>query len=76
MKNENEMKKPLIEGRRRKGQQTVRWLDGIIDSMNMSLSQLWEILKDRKTGMLYFMGLQRVGHDLVTKQQQQCIRLR
>ena len=44
--------------------------------MDMSLSQLWEILKDRKTGMLYFMGLQRVGHDLVTKQQQQCIRLR
>jgi len=45
VKNENEMKKPLIEGRRRKGQQTVRWLDGIIDSMNMSLSQLWEMVK-------------------------------
>ena len=38
----------IIEGRRRMGRQRMRWLDGIIDSMNMSLSKLEEIVKDRK----------------------------
>ena len=41
----------------------MKWLDSITDSTDMSLSKLWEMVKDSKTGMLQFMGSQRVRHN-------------
>ena len=51
-----------IEGKRRRGQQRMRWLDTITDSMDMNLSKLWEIVKDRELGVLQSMRSQRIGH--------------
>ena len=75
MQRDNTLEKTLmlkkIEGRRRKGQQRMRWLDGITDSKDVTFSKLQEIVKYREAGVLQSMWLQQVRLDWATEKQKQ-----
>ena len=58
----------MTKGRRRRGRQRIRWLDGITDSMDLSLRKLQTMVKDREPGVLQSMASQRGGHNLATEQ--------
>ena len=54
-----------IEGRRRRGRQRIRWLDGITDSLDMSLSKLWEMVKDREAWHTAVPGVSRLNNNMM-----------
>ena len=70
MQTANSLEKTLMlgktEGKRRRGQQKMRQLDNITDSMDMNLGEFWVMVRDRRPGKLQYMGSQRVGYNLAT----------
>ena len=74
MQRANSLEKTLMlrktEGKRRNGQQRMRWLDSISDSMDMNWSKLQETVKDREAGVLHSVESQRIRHSIATEQLQ------
>ena len=60
----------MIEGRRRRGHQRLRWLDDITDTMNMNLGNLWEMVRDRKAWHAAVHGVTKSSRDWATEQHQ------